>query len=132
MPSVLIVDDHPRVRAVLRDYFERSNLAECGEAVNGLDAIEKAQQLNPDLVLLDFSMPVMNGIEAAKTLKQMMPEVPVFMLTAHFGASMELLAKQAGVSGVFSKDDVAPMIYRARALLEHRYKCGPCVGQNSK
>jgi chemotaxis response regulator CheB len=48
MPTVLIVDDHPRVRKILRDYFEESNLAECGEAVNGLDAIEKAQQLNPD------------------------------------------------------------------------------------
>src|SRR5215469_8802387 len=124
MATVLIVDDHPHVRRVLRNYFENSHLAECSEAVNGLDAIEKAQQLNPDLVLLDFSMPVMNGIEAAKALKQTMPRVPVFMLTAYFGSSMESLAKQSGVSAVFSKDDVAPMIYRARALLEHGYKRG--------
>ena len=132
MPTVLIVDDHPRVRKVLRDYFEESNLAECGEAVNGLDAIEKAQQLNPDLVLLDFSMPVMNGIEAARALKQMMPGVPVFMLTAYFGAATELLAKESGVSAVFSKDDVSPMIYRARVLLEHRYKRAPSLGQTKR
>jgi len=125
MATVLIVDDHPHVRRVLRNYFENSHLAECSEAVNGLDAIEKAQQLNPDLVLLDFSMPVMNGIEAAKALKQTMPRVPVFMLTAYFGETMELLARESGVSEVFSKDDVAPMIYRARALLEHGYKSAP-------
>ena len=119
MPTVLIVDDHPAIRKALRGYFERSNLAECGEAVNGLDAIEKAKQLNPDLVVLDFCMPVMNGIEAAQALKEVMPGVPVFMLTAYFGASMERLAKESGVSGVFSKDDVAPMIYRARAVLHH-------------
>jgi CheY-like chemotaxis protein len=77
-------------------------------------------------------MPVMNGIEAARALKQMMPRVPVFMLTAYFGASAELLAKESGVSGVFSKDDVAPMIYRARALLEHGYKCGPSLGQTKQ
>jgi CheY-like chemotaxis protein len=125
MPTVLIVDDHPSVRKVLRNYFEQSNLAECREAVNGLDAVEKAQQLNPDLVLLDFSMPEMNGIDAAKILKQKMPEVPVFMLTAYFGTSVELLARQSGVSAVFSKDDVAPMIYRVRALFEHRYQRVP-------
>jgi CheY-like chemotaxis protein len=120
MPTVLIVDDHADVRKALRDYFEKSHLAECCEAANGLDAIEKAQQRNPDLVLLDFSMPVMNGIEAAKALKQMMPGVPVFMLTAYFGASIEGLAKESGVSAVFSKDDVTPMIHRARAVLEPR------------
>jgi CheY-like chemotaxis protein len=61
--------------------------------------------------------PVMNGFEAARALKQMMPGVPIFMLTAYFSAAPELLAEESGVSAVFSKDDVAPMIHRARAVL---------------
>jgi CheY-like chemotaxis protein len=119
MPTVLIVDDHAAVRKALRDYFEGLNLAECREAVNGQDAIQKAKQLNPDLVVLDFSMPEMNGFEAARALKQLIPGVPVFMLTAYFGACTDLLAKESGVSAAFSKDDVTPMIHRARAVLHH-------------
>ena len=59
---------------------------------------KKAQQTKPDLVILDFSMPVMNGVEAARVFNQIMPEVPVLMLTAHLGAADEA-AKDAGVLG---------------------------------
>jgi CheY-like chemotaxis protein len=120
MPNVLIVDDHAAVRKALRRFFEDTHWAECSEAVDGRDAIEKAQQLNPDVILLDLSMPVMNGIEAARTLKQIKPEVTILMLTAHFGRVTDVLANESGVSAVFSKYDVMPLVHRVRDELDHR------------
>jgi CheY-like chemotaxis protein len=119
MSNILIVDDHPAVRKALRRFFEDTHWAECSEAVDGRDAIEKAQQLHPDVILLDLSMPTMNGIEAAKTLKQIRPEVPIVMLTAYCGTATDLLAQQAGITAVFSKDDVIPLVQRIRAVLDH-------------
>jgi CheY-like chemotaxis protein len=118
VPRVLIVDDQPNVRKALRWYFQELKL-ECSEAENGLDALQKAQQAKPDLVILDFSMPVMNGIEAAKIFKQVMPEVPILMLTAHFGVADEA-AKDVGVLGVFSKDNIAPLVKQTRTILKLR------------
>jgi CheY-like chemotaxis protein len=68
---------------------------------------------------LDFSMPVMNGVEAARVFNQIMPEVPVLMLSAHAGAADEA-AKNAGVLGVFAKDNVAPLVKQTRTLLKLR------------
>jgi CheY-like chemotaxis protein len=118
MSHVLIVDDRPDIRKCLRCYFEELRL-DCSEAENGLDALQKAQQKKPDLVILDFSMPVMNGVEAARVFNQIMPEVPVLMLTAHAGAADEA-AKNAGVLGVFAKDNVAPLVKQTRMLLKLR------------
>src|ERR1700730_19122344 len=76
--SILIVDDSLPVRRMLRSFVEaRTDFEVCGEAVNGLDAIEKARTLHPDLIVMDLSMPVMNGLEAETVLKAMLPEVPV-------------------------------------------------------
>jgi CheY-like chemotaxis protein len=118
VPRVLIVDDQPNVRKALRLYFQELKL-ECSEAENGLDALQKAQQAKPDLVILDFSMPVMTGVEAAKVFKQVMPEVPILMLTAHFGVADEA-AKDVGVLGVFSKDNIAPLVKQTRTILKMR------------
>jgi two-component system, NtrC family, response regulator AtoC len=118
VPRVLIVDDQPNVRKALRRYFQELKL-ECSEAENGLDALQKAQQVKPDLIILDFSMPVMNGVEAAKVFKQVMPEVPILMLTAHFGVADEA-AKDVGVLGVFSKENIAPLVKQTRTLLKMR------------
>src|ERR1700730_12604576 len=114
MSHVLIVDDRPDVRKCLRWYFEELKL-HCSEAENGLDALQKAQQAKPDLVILDFSMPVMNGVEAAKVFQQVMPEVPILMLTAHSGVADED-AKDAGVLGIFSKDNVASLVKQTRTI----------------
>jgi CheY-like chemotaxis protein len=118
VPRVLIVDDQPNVRKALRWYLQELKL-ECSEAENGLDALLKAQQAKPDLVILDFSMPVMNGVEAAKVFKQVMPEVPILMLTAHFGVADEA-AKDVGVLGVFSNDNIAPLVKQTRTILKMR------------
>jgi CheY-like chemotaxis protein len=115
MSRVLLVDDNAQVRRTLRWFFEELNLV-CDEADNGLRALQVAQKIKPDLVILDFSMPVMNGIDAALVFKQIMPEVPILMLSAHSGVADES-ARKAGVEGIYSKDNVEPLVVRARAIL---------------
>lgn len=122
MPTVLIVDDSESVRAAIRELFEAEpEFSVIGEAVNGLDAIGKAEELSPDLIVLDLSMPIMNGLEAADTLKSRWPDVPIFVLTAHGGPEVERAARAAGVDAVFSKgDDMQKLIGSARAAFSSR------------
>ena len=89
-----------------------------GEATNGRDALEKAHELQPDLVILDFSMPVMNGLETATMLKKTSPRLPIVMLTAFKDRFLEQQAFNAGVSWVLSKtEDVSTVVDFARILL---------------
>jgi CheY-like chemotaxis protein len=120
-PTVLIVDDQPSVRKALRHYFEESHIAECEEAVDGQDAVDKVQQHVPDLILLDLSMPVMNGLDAAKAIKQINPGVPVIMITAHLIVATELWVHNSGIDAIFSKTNITPMIQCAKNIL-HRLK----------
>jgi DNA-binding NarL/FixJ family response regulator len=114
--SVLIVDDHEAIRRALRALFrDDPDLFVCGEAVDGIDAIQKAQELSPDLVILDLAMPEMNGLEAAAALKYILPDVPLFLLTAHYTRELELAAGASGICAVFSKHDGwDAMLRRAR------------------
>ena len=117
--SVLIVDDHEAVRRAIRFRFQaHSEFTVCGEAVDGVDAVEKAQELSPDIVIMDFAMPEMNGLEAATALKYMMPSVPVFLLTVHSNRELELAAHDAGIGAVISKyDDLSALFRRIRSEL---------------
>jgi len=120
MPKwILIVDDSPAVSKTLRQMLERhKGWAVCGEAANGREGVERAQQLKPDLVLLDFSMPVMNGLEAALELKRLMPSVPLLMFTNYGTDYLEKEALSAGVSAVVSKSDsVEALVSAIQALL---------------
>ena len=84
---ILVADDSDTSRTVLAKYLgTQKNLDICGEAVNGEEAIEKAWELKPDLVLLDVAMPRTNGIVAASVLKEMMPEVRVVLFTMYSDA----------------------------------------------
>ena len=90
----------------------------CGEAGNGRDAIEKAKQLRPDLIVLDLSMPVMNGVDAAHVLKRLMPKVPLIMYSAFGDGYVEQQASLLGVSAVVSKSEPATTVVgAARSLL---------------
>jgi DNA-binding NarL/FixJ family response regulator len=105
---ILIVDDSPLVRRCLRDLLEQQNgWTVCGEAENGEDGIDKALQLHPDLILLDLAMPVMNGIEAARELKQLMPATPLLMFTAYTNSRVTQEALAVGVNAVAAKSDGA-------------------------
>ena len=100
--------------------FEREeDFDVCGEAENGREAVEKAQELHPDLILLDLSMPVRNGLDATRVLKRMMPEVPVIMFSAYSGSSTEKEARSAGVSALVSKfEHISVLLGKARRALE--------------
>ena len=114
--SVLIVDDHETIRRTLRLRFEALfDFFVCGEAVNGVDAVEKAQLFAPDLVILDFAMPDMNGLEAATALKFMLPAAKLYLLTAHSNRELELAARDAGINAVFSKyEDLSALFRRVK------------------
>jgi DNA-binding NarL/FixJ family response regulator len=120
---VLIADDNPIVRLVrqaLCGLFTREgDFKVCGEAENGQEAVEKAQLLQPDLIVTDLSMPVMNGLQEARVLKELMPTVPVILFTAHSGPFVEKDAAAAGVSAVVSKSQaVTVLVATARSLLD--------------
>jgi DNA-binding NarL/FixJ family response regulator len=117
--SVLIVDDNAYIRQGLCELFKQeADFEVCGEAANGKEAIEKAQELRPDLIVLDLSMPVMNGLDAARVLKRLMPTVPLIMYSAFGDGSAEYQARLIGISEVVSKSEHAfVLIRKARVLL---------------
>jgi two-component system chemotaxis response regulator CheY len=119
LPSILIVDDHLAIRRALRAAFEhQAGFTVCGEAENGLDAIAKAKMLAPDLIVLDLRMPQMDGLQAARALKALMPNVPLMMLTCYHSTAAEREALASGVTAVFSKPDgMQNLIWQARAVL---------------
>lgn len=118
--SVLIVDDNSVIRQALCELFTREgDFDVCGEAENGKEAVEKAQQLLPDLIVTDLSMPIMNGIEETRALKKLMPTMPIIVYTAHDDRFVEKEAAAAGVSAVVSKSQAAGiLIATARSLLD--------------
>jgi len=117
--SVLIVDDNEIIRRGLRELFTAEpDFDVCGEAENGREAIEKAQELHPDLIVLDLSMPVMNGIDAARVLRKLMPTLPLIIFSEYSGVLSEAEARSAGVSALVSKSEhVSVLVAKARALL---------------
>jgi CheY-like chemotaxis protein len=80
---ILVADDSDLIRRVVHSYLAERDFDVCGEAVDGEDAIEKARELKPDLILLDLAMPRTNGIEAASVLKNMMPNVQIILFTLY-------------------------------------------------
>lgn len=103
--KILVADDNGTIRALLRSSLENAGYAVCGEAENGAAAITLATELRPDLVLLDLSMPVMNGAEASSILKQRMPGVPIILFTLHAEDIGEALRKAIGADLVLAKPD---------------------------
>ena len=117
--AVLIVDDNEIIRRGLRELFTAEpDFDVCGEAENGREAIEKAQELHPDLIVFDLSMPVMNGIDAARVLRKLMPTLPLIIFSEYSDALSEAEARSAGVSALVSKSEhVSVLVAKARALL---------------
>src|SRR5579864_6398729 len=109
-----------RISVRLCELFKRGGDFEvCGEAENGKVAIEMAQELRPDLIVLDLSMPVMNGFEAARILKRLMPAVPLIMYSAFGDKFAEHQARLIGVSEVVSKSEhPSVLIQKGRSLLQ--------------
>jgi DNA-binding NarL/FixJ family response regulator len=115
---VLLVDDSATVRNAVRPLFESHPKFEVvGEAEHGRDAIEKAPSLRPDLIVIDMSMPVMNGLEAAPLLIKILPNVWLILLTTHEFPQLYPLARSAGIHAVVPKSKtVTHLIAQAEAL----------------
>ncbi len=120
MAKILIADDNDSVRNALRDVLSRqSGWAVCGEATNGRSAVSLALELKPDLIVLDFLMPLMNGLAAAAEISKALPEIPIILYTMHKSEQLEKEAEKVGIKKVISKvgpfeDFVADLSYFLR------------------
>ena len=102
---VLIVDDHPIVRSGLRVTLgRRPDLEVVGEATNGREAVQAVAQVTPHIVLMDLTMPEMNGIEATKEIKRRYPDVRVVIVTMHDSVEYAQASLEAGADGYVTKD----------------------------
>jgi DNA-binding NarL/FixJ family response regulator len=115
---VLLVDDNADVRHSLHKIFEQAGWEVCGEAENGVDAIQKAERLQPQIIVLDLVMPEMNGLTAARILKRTMPNVHLILFTMHGTLLTEDETISAGIDAVFSKDEpITALLEKAQRLL---------------
>ena len=124
---VLIADDHTLVRKGLVSLLEESGECEVvAEASDGLEAVEKAQDLRPDVAILDLSMPRLSGLEAVRRIHETLPQTRVLVLTAHEEEEYVLPIVQAGASGYLLKDSaVAELLAAVRALRAGQGYFGP-------
>jgi DNA-binding NarL/FixJ family response regulator len=103
LQRIFIVDDNPSVRTEIRAQLEASGLTVCGEAFDGVDALEQIPELGPDLVILDVSMPRMNGLDAARKLHCICPNVPILLNTMHAAIIRSEASLPEGVAEVVDK-----------------------------
>ena len=115
--KILIVDDSPLLRRSLRTFFEQElKWSVCGEAVNGRDGIDKASQLRPDLIVMDLVMPSLNGIEATRMIKRLLPSIPMFTTFTDSFLTKEALS--AGVDAVVAKiEGATTLIHSIKRLI---------------
>jgi len=129
--KVLLVDDHAVVRDGIRARLESSSDFEVvGEAVNGREAIQKVEELEPDVVLMDISMPVMNGMDAARYLRESHPETKVVILTMHEHKEYIQGVIRCGAQGYIVKDVTAQeMISAIKTVMSGETYYSSCVSQ---
>ncbi len=115
---VLLVDDSAAARRIVRVLLEDNTGFEvCGEAENGREGIEKAQELRPDLIVMDLLMPVMNGMDATRAIRHIMPSVPIVLLSGHSDLLTLNEARSIGISVVVSKTELSTVVEAAREVL---------------
>ncbi|HZR58645.1 MAG TPA: response regulator transcription factor [Terriglobales bacterium] len=118
---ILIADDSPLVRKSIRHLLESTPGWEvCGEAANGQEALDNAMKLNPDIIVLDLVMPVMDGLQAARKMAVIAPRTPTVMLTMHYSSQLASEASQAGIQSVLSKSESHALISTIENLLRNR------------
>ena len=101
---VLIADDHGSFRRALRTALEHSQAYNiCGEAKDGIEAVQLAKECGPDVIILDLLMPGVNGFNAAKKIKEVLPDIPLVLLTLYDNRQVQLEADRCGFSAVISK-----------------------------
>lgn len=120
MSRMLIADDHETVRKGICSILQsRGDLEVCVEASNGQEAVQKAIELNPDLIVLDVAMPVLGGLTATMQLQEILPDVPILILSIHDGLDLVLAVRAAGAQGYVSKSEAGRVLLKAvDALLQ--------------
>jgi DNA-binding NarL/FixJ family response regulator len=110
---ILIADDHEIIRSsVIRVLQSRTDVQECAEATNGQEAVEKALEWKPDLILLDVRLPLLSGIEAARQIKRHAPDIPILFFSIHDANEILEEAKLVG-EGFLLKDKIVEMLPNA-------------------
>jgi DNA-binding NarL/FixJ family response regulator len=115
---ILLVDDSELIRLATRHFLEsQPGFKVCGEAVDGIDALEKASHLHPDLIILDIAMPRMNGLQTARQLRARMHKIPIILFTWYADAVQLADAEEAGITAVISKSNPAALQSHVNSLL---------------
>jgi DNA-binding NarL/FixJ family response regulator len=118
MPRVLIVDDHAIIRRGVQTILHPFSEWElCGEADNGIDAIRMAKELKPEVIIMDVSMPGLNGIEATRAISKTQPGVKIVLLTLHESPDLVRSAFRAGARGYLLKTDAEQELVRALTVV---------------
>jgi len=115
---ILVADDSPAMRRCLRGLLDQqADWVVCDEACNGKEAVERFQQANPDLIVIDFQMPEMNGLDAARHIVKLSPKTPILMVTIHLTKQLSEEARKVGVRGACAKSDIGSVVKAVGALL---------------
>jgi CheY-like chemotaxis protein len=118
--TVLVVDDSNLIRTQLGHLFLSDSFTTCNEAANGQEAITEAEKCQPDLIVLDLSMPVMNGLEAAPELRRLLPNTPIILYTLHASDIPVTALQGSGINSVIAKNDpIETLLQTANRLLRH-------------
>jgi two-component system, NarL family, response regulator NreC len=110
---VLLVDDHAIVRQGLTALLEREGFSVAGEAADGMQAVQLAKELHPEVVVLDFGMPILNGLDAARAIHEAVPATKLVLLTMHTDEQYVLEGLRAGIRGFVLKTQAAGDLVRA-------------------
>lgn len=117
---ILIVDDNPTVRRYLRAILEQHESWQvCGEARNGSEALHDVMENPPDLIVLDYQMPGLNGVDVAKQISEVFPKIPILMVTLHLSKQLADAAREAGVRGACAKQDIGSVVKAVDVLLRN-------------
>jgi DNA-binding NarL/FixJ family response regulator len=115
---ILVVDDNPAVRHYLRAVLEQQSTWQvCDEARTGREAIQRVEKNPPDMILLDFQMPDLNGLDVAREITRVFPNIPILMVTIHLSKQLTEEARRAGIRGTCAKSDVGSIVEAVDALL---------------
>lgn len=118
MVRILVVDDNPAVRNYLRALLEQQGSWQvCDEARTGGEALQRLKKAPPDLILLDFQMPDLNGLEVARQISRVCPQIPILMVTIHLSKQLAEEARKVGIRGTCAKSDVGSIVEAVEALL---------------
>lgn len=118
---ILVVDDNPAVRRYLRAILEQQEgWRVSGEARTGGEALHQVLESPPDLVVLDYQMPDLNGVDVAKQISAMFPKIPILMVTLHLSRQLADAAREAGVRGACAKQDIGAVVEAVDLLLHDR------------